>query len=78
MNVTCAVCGSDRVKRVRKKFAVRYNQVPVVIKNERYIGARHAAKNSSLRNSHELSRRIKDRVREDLGGMLGTVKTRTL
>ena len=29
MKVTCAVCDSERVKRVRKKFAARYNQVLV-------------------------------------------------
>jgi hypothetical protein len=56
MNVTCAVCDSDRVKRVRKKFAARYNQVPVVIKNSEMPSARHATKNSSPRNNRANSR----------------------
>ncbi len=33
MKVTCAVCDSDRVKKIRKKFEAHYNQVPVAIEN---------------------------------------------
>jgi len=68
MNVTCAVCDSDRVKRVRKKFAARYNQLPVVIENaEMYRCVPCGEEFFTPEQSRELSRRIKDRVREDLG-----------
>jgi YgiT-type zinc finger domain-containing protein len=66
MKVTCAVCDSERVKRVRKKFAVRYNQVPVVIKNaEMYRCAPCSEEFFTAEQSRELSRQIKNRVRED-------------
>ena len=68
MNVACAICGSDRVKRIRKKFAARYKQVPVVIKNaEMYRCAPCGEEFLTAKQSRELSRRVKDRVREDLG-----------
>jgi YgiT-type zinc finger domain-containing protein len=68
MNVTCAVCGSDRVKRVRKKFAARYKQIPVVIKNAEMYGCAPCGEEFfTAEQSRELSRRIKNRVREDLG-----------
>ncbi len=68
MKVTCAVCGSDRVKRIRKKFAARYKQVPVVIKNaEMHRCAPCGEEFLTAEQSRELSRRIKNRVREDLG-----------
>jgi len=68
MNVTCAVCGSDRVKRVRRKFATRYNQVRAVIKNaEMYRCAPCGEEFFTAEQSRELSLQIKDRVREDLG-----------
>jgi YgiT-type zinc finger domain-containing protein len=68
MRLTCAVCDSDRVKRVRKKFAARYNRVPVVIKNaEMYRCAPCGEEFLTAEQSRELSRRIKDRVREDRG-----------
>jgi YgiT-type zinc finger domain-containing protein len=68
MKVTCAVCDSDRVKRVRKKFAARYNQVPVVIKSaEMYRCAPCGEEFFTAKQSRELSRQIKNRVREDLG-----------
>jgi YgiT-type zinc finger domain-containing protein len=68
MNITCAICDSDRVKRVRKKFAARYKQVPVVIKNaEMYRCAPCGEEFFTGEQSRELSRRIKDRVRGELG-----------
>jgi len=68
VKATCAVCGSDRVKIVRKKFAARYNQIPVLIKNaEMYRCAPCGEEFFTAEQSRELSRRIKDRVREDLG-----------
>ena len=68
MNVTCAVCDSDRAKRVRKKFAARYKQVPVVIKNaEMYRCAPWGEEFFTAEQSRELSRQIRNRVREDLG-----------
>jgi hypothetical protein len=57
MNVTCAIRGSDRVKRVRKKLAARYNQVPVVIKNaEMYRCAPCCEEFFTAEQSRELSR----------------------
>jgi len=68
MNVTWVVRDSGRVKRVHKKFAARYKQVPVVIKNaEMYRCAPCGEEFFTAEQSRELSRRIKDRVREDLG-----------
>ena len=68
MNVTCAICRSDRVKRVRKKFAARYEQIPVAIKNaEMYRCAPCGEEFFTAEQSRELSRQIKDRVRENLG-----------
>jgi YgiT-type zinc finger domain-containing protein len=68
MNVTCAVCGSERVKRVRKKFAARYKQVPVVIeKAAMYKCTPCGEEFFTAEQSRELSRQIKNRVREDLG-----------
>jgi YgiT-type zinc finger domain-containing protein len=59
MNVTCAVCGSDRVKAVRKKFAARYKQVRAVIKNaEMYMCAPCGEEFFTAERSRELSRRI--------------------
>jgi HTH-type transcriptional regulator / antitoxin MqsA len=68
MKVTCAVCDSDRVKKIRKKFEARYNQVPVVIENaEMYRCESCGEEFFTAEQSRELSRRIKNRVREDLG-----------
>jgi YgiT-type zinc finger domain-containing protein len=68
MNITCAICGSDRVKRVCRKFAARYKQVPVAIKNaEIYRCAPCGEEFFTAEQSRELSRQIKDRVREGLG-----------
>jgi hypothetical protein len=57
-----------RVKRVRKKPAARHKQIPVAIKNaEMYRCAPCGEEFFTAEQSRELSRRIKDRVREDLG-----------
>jgi HTH-type transcriptional regulator / antitoxin MqsA len=31
--ISCAVCGSEKVKKIRRKFAATYNQVPISIPN---------------------------------------------
>ncbi len=68
MKVTCAVCDSDRVKKIRKKFEARYNQVPVAIENaEMYRCESCGEEFFTAEQSRELSRQIKNRVREDLG-----------
>lgn len=68
MKVTCAVCDSDKVKKIRKKFEARYNQVPVVIDNaEMYRCESCGEEFFTAEQSRELSRQIKNRVREDLG-----------
>ena len=68
MKVTCAVCDSDRVKKIRKKFEARYNQVPVVIENvEMYRCEPCGEEFLTAEQSREVSRQIKNRVREDLG-----------
>jgi HTH-type transcriptional regulator / antitoxin MqsA len=68
MKVTCAVCDSERIKKIRKKFEARYNQVPVVIENaEMYRCESCDEEFFTAEQSRELSRQIKSRVREDLG-----------
>jgi HTH-type transcriptional regulator/antitoxin MqsA len=68
MRVTCAVCESDRVKKIRKKFEARYNQVPVAIENaEMYRCESCGEEFFTAEQSRELSRQIKSRVRENLG-----------
>src|SRR6266571_8730077 len=68
MKVTCVVCDSDKVKKIRKKFEARYNQVPVVIENaEMYRCEACGEEFFTAEQSREMSRQIKNRVREDLG-----------
>ena len=68
MRVTCAVCDSDRVKKIRKRFEARYNQVPVAVENAgMYRCVPCGEEFFTAEQSRELSRQIKNRVREDLG-----------
>ncbi len=68
MKVTCAVCDSERAKKIRKKFEARYNQVPVVIENaEMYQCEACGEEFFTAEQSRELSRQIKNQVREGLG-----------
>jgi HTH-type transcriptional regulator / antitoxin MqsA len=68
MKITCAVCDSDRVKKIRKKFEARYNQVPVVIENaEMYRCESCGEEFFTAEQSRELSRQIKNQVREEWG-----------
>jgi HTH-type transcriptional regulator / antitoxin MqsA len=68
MKVSCAVCDSERAKKIRKKFEARYNQVPVVIENaEMYRCEACGEEFLTAEQSRELSRQIKNQVREDLG-----------
>jgi HTH-type transcriptional regulator/antitoxin MqsA len=56
------------VKKIHKRFAVRYNELPVVIENaEMYRGESCGEEFFTAEQSRELSRRIKNRVREHLG-----------
>ncbi len=68
MKVNCAVCDSDRVKKIRKKFEARYNQMPVVIENaEMYRCESCGEEFFTAEQSRELSRQIKKQVREEWG-----------
>src|SRR6266705_2434690 len=68
MKVTCVVCDSDKVKKIRKQFEARYNQVTVVIENaEMYRCEACGEEFFTAEQSREMSRQIKNRVREDLG-----------
>jgi YgiT-type zinc finger domain-containing protein len=68
MKVTCAVCDSDRVKKIRKKFEARYNQVPVTVENAEMCRCVPCGEEFfTAEQSRELSRQIRNRVREDLG-----------
>ncbi len=68
MRITCAVCDSERAKKVRRKFEARYNQTPVAIENvEMYRCEACGEEFFTPEQSRELSRRIKNQVREDLG-----------
>jgi len=68
MKVTCAVCDSDRVKKIRKRFEARYNNVLVAVENAgMYRCVPCGGEFFTAEQSRELSRQIKNRVREDLG-----------
>jgi len=68
MKVTCAVCDSDRAKKIRRKFESRYNQVPVLIEHtEMYRCEGCGEEFFTAEQSKELSRQIKNQVREELG-----------
>lgn len=68
MKVTCVVCDSDRARKIRKKFEARYNQVPVLIENaEMYRCEACGEEFFTAEQSRELSRQIKNRVRQELG-----------
>jgi HTH-type transcriptional regulator/antitoxin MqsA len=68
MKITCAICDSDRAKKIRSKFEARYNQVPVVIENaEMYRCEACGEEFFTAEQSRELSRQIKNQVREEWG-----------
>lgn len=68
MKVTCAVCDSDRVKKIRKRSKAPYNQVLVAVEDTgMYRCCPCGEEFLTAEQSRELSRRIKNRVREDLG-----------
>lgn len=68
MKITCAVCDSENVKKVRRKFEARYNQVPVVVEGvEMYRCDSCGEEFFTPEQSRELSRQIKKRVREEWG-----------
>jgi len=66
MKVTCAVCDSDCVKKIRKRFEARYNHVPVAVENAgMYRCVPCGEEFFTAEQSREISRQIKNRVRED-------------
>ncbi len=68
MKIACAVCDSERAKKIRRKFEARYNQMPVVIENaEMYRCESCGEEFFTAEQSRELSRRIKNQVREEWG-----------
>lgn len=68
MKIQCAVCDSDRVKKIRRKFEARYNQMPVVVENvEMYRCEACGEEFFTPEQSRELSRQMKNRVREEQG-----------
>ena len=68
MKISCAVCDSEKAKRIRRKFDARYNQMPVVIENaEMYRCESCGEEFFTPEQSRELSRRIKNQVREEWG-----------
>jgi len=68
MKIQCAVCDSDRVKKIRRKFETRYNQMPVVVENvEMYRCEACGEEFFTPEQSRELSRQMKNRVREEQG-----------
>jgi putative zinc finger/helix-turn-helix YgiT family protein len=68
MKIGCANCDSERAKKICKKFEARYNQTPVVIENvEMYKCESCGEEFLTPSQSRELSRRIKDHVREQSG-----------
>ena len=68
MKTSCAVCDSEKAKKIRKKFEARYNQMPVVIeKVEMYRCESCGEEFFTPEQSRELSRRIKQYVRDKYG-----------
>jgi len=68
MRITCAVCNSEKVKKIRRKFGVRYNQAPVAIEDaEMYRCESCAEEFFTPEQSREMSRRINSQVREKWG-----------
>lgn len=68
MKIQCAVCDSDRVKKIRRKFEARYNQMPVVVENVKMYRCEACGEEFfTPEQSHELSRQMKNRVREQQG-----------
>ena len=68
MKIQCAVCDSDRVKKIRRKFEARYNQMSVVVENvEMYRCEACGEEFFTPEQSRELSRQMKNRVREEQG-----------
>jgi YgiT-type zinc finger domain-containing protein len=61
MKVTCAVCDSDKVKKVRRTFEVRYHQTPVMIEGaERYRCEACGEEFFTPEQSSEVSRQIRN------------------
>jgi putative zinc finger/helix-turn-helix YgiT family protein len=68
MKIQCAICDSDRIKKIRKKFEARYNQTPMVIESaEMYRCESCGEEFFTPDQSRALSRQIKSQVREKLG-----------
>jgi putative zinc finger/helix-turn-helix YgiT family protein/AbiV family abortive infection protein len=68
MKGTCAICDSERVRKIRNKFEARYNQVPVLIEKAEMYQCESCGKEFfTAKQSRELSRQIKHRVREEAG-----------
>jgi len=68
MKIQCAVCDSDRVKKIRRKFEARYNQMPVVVENVEMFRCEACGEEFfTPEQSRELSRQMKNRVREEQG-----------
>jgi HTH-type transcriptional regulator / antitoxin MqsA len=68
MKISCAVCDSERVKKIRRKFEARYKQTPEVIENaEMYRCESCGEEFFTAEQSRELSRQIKSRVRDEAG-----------
>ncbi len=68
MRVSCAVCDSERVKKMRKRFEARYNHVLVAVEDAgMYRCVPCGEEFFTAEQARELSRQIKNRVREGLG-----------
>lgn len=64
MKVTCAVCDSEMVKKIRRKFEARYNQLPVVIEGaDMYLCESCGEEFFTGEQSRELSTQIRPSVR---------------
>jgi putative zinc finger/helix-turn-helix YgiT family protein len=67
-SMLCAICSSDKVKRVRRDFESKYNNTPVLVPNAVMCecGVCHE-RFFTPEQSRELSRQIKNRVRQRFG-----------
>ena len=67
-HILCAVCSSDRVVQVRRDYEANYNNVPVHVPKTAMCECKSCGERFfTPEQSRELSRQMKNRVREECG-----------
>jgi putative zinc finger/helix-turn-helix YgiT family protein len=66
--VLCAVCSSEKVRQVRRNFETKYNSVPILIEHVPMCECESCGERFfTPQQSRDLSRRMKNQVRQRLG-----------